>query len=148
MIDSQCQSATVSSVFSRRHLLANAGCGAGMLGLAGLLQDSDLLQQASAADVLQDRTLNPLAPADPHFQPRATRVIWIFINGGPSPVDTWNYRPALTKWDGKSIKEFDSERQGSSQLAIEASKSSDEIFAKRSSTACFKPYFLRMIGII
>ena len=80
-----------------------------MLGLASLMQDSGLLESASAADALSDRTLNPLAPADPHFEPRATRVIWIFINGGPSPVDTWNYRPELTKWNGKSIREFDSE---------------------------------------
>jgi len=92
--------------FSRRSLLQRSGCGAGMLGLVGLLQDEGLLLADSA---LQDRTLNPLAPADPHFEPRAKRVIWIFINGGPSPVDTWNYRPALTKWNGKSIKEFDSE---------------------------------------
>jgi hypothetical protein len=33
-------------------------------------------------------------------------VIWVFVNGGPSQVDTWDYRPELTKWDGKSIKEF------------------------------------------
>jgi hypothetical protein len=94
---------------SRRQILSRAGCGFGMLGLAGLLQDEGLLDSAAGADVLGDRSLNPLAPAKPHFEPRATRVIWIFINGGPSPVDTWNYRPALTKWDGKSIREFDAE---------------------------------------
>ena len=93
--------------FSRRTLLQRAGCGAGMLGLAGLLQDEGL--QVAEADALSDRKLNPLAAADPHFKPKAKRVIWIFINGGPSPVDTWNYRPALTKWNDKSIKEFDSE---------------------------------------
>src|SRR5690606_18285007 len=38
---------------------------------------------------------------------KAKRVIWVFINGGPSQVDTWDYKPALEKWDGKSIKEFD-----------------------------------------
>lgn len=77
-----------------------------MLGLAAMLQDEG---QLLANSPLQDRTLNPLAPADSHFEPRAKRVIWIFVNGGPSSVDTWNYRPALTKWNGKSIKEFDSE---------------------------------------
>lgn len=91
--------------FSRRNLLQRSGCGLGMLGLIGLMQDEGLLLANSP---LQDRTLNPLAPAEPHFEPRAKRVIWIFINGGPSPVDTWNYRPALTNWNGKSIKEFDS----------------------------------------
>ncbi|MDB4802745.1 DUF1501 domain-containing protein, partial [bacterium] len=92
--------------YSRRNLLQQSGCGAGILGLAALLQDERMLMADSP---LQDRTLNPLAPSDPHFEPKAKRVIWIFINGGPSPVDTWNYRPALTKWDGKSIKEFDTE---------------------------------------
>ena len=76
-----------------------------MLGLAGLLQDEG---QLARADGPSERSLNPLAPVDPHFKPRATRVIWIFINGGPSGVDTWNFRPELTKWNGKSIKEFDS----------------------------------------
>ena len=40
------------------------------------------------------------------FSARAKRVIWLFINGGPSHVDTWDYKPELEKWDGKSIKEF------------------------------------------
>ena len=42
-----------------------------------------------------------------HLPARAKRVIWFFVNGGPSQVDTWDYKPALAKWDGKSIKEFD-----------------------------------------
>jgi hypothetical protein len=79
-----------------------------MLGLAGLLHDQGLLETASASDGLGNRSLNPLAPQPSHFPARAKRVIWIFINGGPSPVDTWNYRPELSRWDGKSIREFDS----------------------------------------
>ncbi|MCA9067872.1 MAG: DUF1501 domain-containing protein [Planctomycetaceae bacterium] len=101
------------SLLNRRHLLRRAGCGFGALGLMGLLQDQGLIgpdrPTASAADNLKDRALNPLAPQDGHFPAKAKRVIWIFINGGPSPVDTWNYRPALTKWNGKSIREFDPE---------------------------------------
>lgn len=93
----------------RRSLLGSAGAGFGLLGLTGLLQQEGLLSSANAAtDPLAERSLNPLAPQDPHFTPKATRVIWIFINGGPSHVDTWNYRPALSKWDGKSINKFDS----------------------------------------
>jgi hypothetical protein len=42
-----------------------------------------------------------------HFPARATRVIWVFINGGPSQVDTWEYKPALASWDGKSMRAFD-----------------------------------------
>ena len=93
--------------FSRRSMLAKAGCGLGMLGLTGLLSDEGLLGAAQADDGFGSRSLNPLAPRDPHFAAKAKHVIWIFINGGPSPADTWNYRPELTKWNGKTIREFD-----------------------------------------
>ena len=86
-----------TSNFSRRNVLQQAGCGLGMLGLAGLLRDEGLLEAASAEDSLGNRSLNPLAPQSGHFDAKAKRVIWIFVNGGPSPVDTWNYRPELTK---------------------------------------------------
>ena len=52
-------------------------------------------------------TLDPMAPRQPHFPARAKRVIWVFVNGGPSHVDTWDYKPALQKWNGKAIREFD-----------------------------------------
>lgn len=93
--------------FDRREMLARTGCGFGLLGLAGLFQDEGLLRTA-AADSLGKRALQPLAPQQPHFPAKATRVIWIFVNGGPSHVDTWDYKPALEKWDGKSMNEFDS----------------------------------------
>lgn len=89
-------------MFSRRHLLQQSGCGFGMLGLASLLKDEGLL----AADSLKTRSLNPLAPQETHFKPTAKRVIWLFINGGPSHVDTWDYKPGLEKWNNKSIKEY------------------------------------------
>ncbi|MCA9031625.1 MAG: DUF1501 domain-containing protein, partial [Planctomycetaceae bacterium] len=92
------------SLISRRSLISRAGMGAGLLGLATLLNEEGLL----AAD-LGNRALHPLDSVQPHFDARAKRVIWIFVNGGPSQVDTWDYKPALTKWDGKSIKEFDAE---------------------------------------
>ncbi|MFM2000815.1 MAG: hypothetical protein RI963_241 [Planctomycetota bacterium] len=90
---------------SRRHLLAKAGCGFGLLGLASLLKDEGILGTAMA-EGLGARATNPLAPQPPHFPAKAKRVIWVFVNGGPSQVDTWDYRPELTKWDSKSIKEF------------------------------------------
>ena len=92
--------------WSRRQILTRTGCGFGMLGLTGLLQDQGLLQ--AGEDVSGDRMLSPLAARPSHFPAKAKRVIWIFINGGPSPVDTWNYRPELTRWNGRTIREFDS----------------------------------------
>jgi hypothetical protein len=86
----------------RRDLLRRAGSGAGLLGLATLLQNEGVLQPASAADAS-----NPLAPKDGHFDGRVKRVIWLFINGGPSHVDTWDYKPELEKSDGKELEGFD-----------------------------------------
>src|SRR6516165_6193801 len=98
-------------MLTRRQLLQKAGGGIGILGLAALLHSEGLLDVAAPAfgDESDLRTIaaNPMAPRQPHFAARAKSVIWIFINGGPSPVDTWDYKPALARWDGKSIKEFD-----------------------------------------
>ncbi len=94
--------ATPASPFlSRRQLLRRTGCGFGLLALAGLLDQQDLL----AAE--QDRLLHPLAPRKPHFPARAKSVIWLFINGGPSHLDTWDYKPELFKRDGVELKGFD-----------------------------------------
>ena len=94
-------------MFTRRQLLHKAGGGIGLLGLAALLQDEGLLDRASAGIDKGDHSLSPMAPRSTHFPAKAKRVIWLFINGGPSQVDTWDYKPALAKWDGKSIREFD-----------------------------------------
>ena len=76
-------------------MLARAGGGFGMLALASLLG------RAGAA------SLNPLAPKVPPLRARAKSVIWIFTNGGPSQVDTWDYKPELVKRDGKELEGFD-----------------------------------------
>lgn len=94
------------ATWTRREWLARAGGGLGLIALAHLL-DSQGLLAADQASGRQLAAVNPLAPRAPHFAARAKRVIWIFINGGPSHVDTWDYKPALEKWDGKSIKLFD-----------------------------------------
>lgn len=94
------------SLLTRRDLLHRAGCGFGMIGLASLLDDEGLLSHTVMADDLGARALNPLAPQATHFSAKAKHVVWIFVNGGPSHVDTWDYKPALEKWNGKSIKEF------------------------------------------
>jgi hypothetical protein len=97
-----------SSPVNRRHFLQRAGGGFGLIGLAGLLQQEGLLGKESlTADGLGAQALNPMAPRPSHFPGKAKRVIWIFVNGGPSQVDTWDYKPALAKWDGKSMREFD-----------------------------------------
>ena len=75
---------------SRRGALRAAGCGMGMLGLA------QLLQGASGAE-------NPLSPKLPHYAARAKRVIFLFMHGGPSHVDTFDFKPALIRDSGKPL---------------------------------------------
>ncbi|MFL5342533.1 MAG: DUF1501 domain-containing protein [Gemmataceae bacterium] len=78
---------------SRRELLQRVGTGLGVLGLASILAD-----EASAAS-----PANPLAPKSPHFKPRAKRVIHLFMNGGPSQVDTFDPKAGLDKFHGQPM---------------------------------------------
>jgi len=94
---------TANAVFSRREMLARAGGGAGLLALAALLGDEGMLAHATGA-VPSD---NPLAPRRSHFPAAAKNVIWLFMNGGPSHVDTWDYKPELAKRDGQELEGFD-----------------------------------------
>jgi hypothetical protein len=83
-------------LYSRREALARCGTGLGMLGLSTLLSDARLL----AADA---KGVNPLAPKAPPLPAKAKRVIHIFLNGGPSHVDTFDPKPALAKYAGKPL---------------------------------------------
>ena len=84
---------------SRREFLSRVGSGFGMIALAGLLQEQRLLSA--------DSYRNPLAPRPGHFPAKARSVIWLFMNGGPSQVDTWDYKPELAKRDGQELPGFD-----------------------------------------
>jgi hypothetical protein len=89
---------------SRRQLLQRAGGGLGLLGLASLLHEGGMLGSAHAAS---QTAVNPLAPQPSHFPGKAKSVIWLFINGGPSHVDTWDYKPQLAKRNGQELEGFD-----------------------------------------
>ena len=89
---------------TRRDMLKRCGMGLGMIGLTSLLQQQGLL---TAANPLGESALSPMAPKLPHFTPKAKRVIWLFINGGPSHMDTWEYKPDLGKYHGKELEGFD-----------------------------------------
>lgn len=89
---------------SRREFFRRAGNGFGLLALAGLMQRQGLLA-ADATDT--ERHLHPLAPRPGHFAAKAKSVIWLFMNGGPSQIDTWDYKPKLAQYNGKELKGFD-----------------------------------------
>jgi hypothetical protein len=76
------------------------------VALTALLAQHGLLGSESPAGGLSDRrTLaeNPLAPRPSHFPPRAQRVLMIFLSGACSHVDTWDYKPALARYDGRPM---------------------------------------------
>src|SRR5437764_1193659 len=86
---------------TRRELLRRSGTGLAMLGLAGVLSDGGLL--AAPTGEANDGYTNPLAERLPHFPAKAKRVIHLFMNGGPSHVDTFDPKPALQKYAGQSL---------------------------------------------
>ncbi len=94
-----------SQFATRRQFLRQAGSGAGWLALAALLEDQGLIRQAHGAT--PGMAINPMAPRESHFPAKAKSVIWLFMNGGPSQVDTWDYKPELAKRDGKELPGFD-----------------------------------------
>ena len=85
---------------SRRNLLKQCGTGLAAFGLAGILHDDRMLQ---ASTTTPDEALNPLLAMPPHFPGKAKRVIHLFMNGGPSHVDTFDYKPELQKRDGQKL---------------------------------------------
>ena len=72
--------------YTRREFLSRAGAGLGLLGLGGLVARA-----------------NPLVSKAPHFRPRAKRIIHLFMNGGPSHVDTFDPKPALQRFAGRML---------------------------------------------
>jgi len=76
----------------RRQFLKTTGCGFGSLALNAILSDT------------AQATPNPIAPQPPLFPARAKRIIFLFMSGGPSHVDSFDYKPDLIKSDGKGFE--------------------------------------------
>src|SRR5262245_21947883 len=85
---------------SRRDLIATVGTGFGLLALADLF---------AAEERRADRAADPYAVRAPHHAPRAKRVIFLYMPGGPSHVDTFDPKPRLAKDNGKPLP-FDKPR--------------------------------------
>jgi len=83
-------------LLTRRWFFKECGIGLGSLALASLLEDGLFAQSQSAIQ-------NPLAPKQPHFKAKAKRVIYLFMAGGPSQFETFDYKPALAKYNGKPV---------------------------------------------
>lgn len=90
-------------LLTRRQFLNRAGMGFGALSLAALFGEGLFLGDAAAAS----SSANSLQPKSLHFPAKARHVVHIFAQGAPSHIDTWDPKPALAKYDGKSIPGYD-----------------------------------------
>lgn len=88
----------INNPLTRRELLNRAGMGFATFGLASLFHSEGLLSASESP-----AALNPLTPREPHFPARAKRVIHIFMNGGPSHVDTFDPKPSLARYAGREL---------------------------------------------
>ena len=84
---------------TRREMLQRTGTGLGTLGLLGVLADAGMLASPAAADPKS----RPLAARKPHYPARAKHVIHIYLNGGPSHMDTFDPKPMLKKYAGQML---------------------------------------------
>src|SRR3954451_10114689 len=79
-------------MITRRDLLSTIGGGFGLVGLQSVLGSPAVIAPS-----------DPLAPKPPHFAPKAKRVVYLFLNGGPSQVDTFDPKPMLDKYAGQPM---------------------------------------------
>src|SRR5882757_9107670 len=80
---------------TRRHFFSQCSMGLGSVALASLLADQPLHATPSAAD--------PLAPQKPHLPAKAKNVIYLFMAGGPSQLELFDYKPKLVELNGQEI---------------------------------------------
>ena len=85
-----------SQPLTRRDALCRMGCGFGMLSFASMVGESIAHAGVSSP-------VNPWMIDDPHFKPKAKHVIFLFMNGGMSQVDTFDPKPVLDKYDGQPM---------------------------------------------
>jgi uncharacterized protein (DUF1501 family) len=90
---------SLARAITRRHFFQGCGIGLGKMALAGLLAEA----RGAAPSPASDRFSNPLPPRQPHFAPKAKRVIHLFMAGAPSHLDLFDPKPALTKLEGKPL---------------------------------------------
>jgi hypothetical protein len=89
--------AEYARLITRRWFFRQCGVGLGAIAL------SSLLSSESAASAAQAVARNPLTPKQPHFKPKAKRVIYLFMGGAPSQLDLFDHKPALAKYNGKPV---------------------------------------------
>lgn len=90
---SQFNSPAQLRAITRRHFFGKSACGIGSLALASLLNDK----------LFAGGAVNPLLPKEPHFKPKAKRIIYMFMEGAPSQLDLFDFKPKLNELDRQPI---------------------------------------------
>ncbi len=88
---------------TRREFLWEMGAGFAGLALSSLLTDDGFFNSAHGAEKTASQRLNPLAPRPAHFKAKAKRCIFLYMYGGPSQMDLFDYKPELQRLDGKTV---------------------------------------------
>ncbi|MDA0660559.1 MAG: DUF1501 domain-containing protein [Planctomycetota bacterium] len=104
------------SLQNRRQFVGRAAQGLGSIALASMLQEASLGKQQQAADVSAERGVL----GDGHFPARAKRVIWLFMAGAPSQIDTFDYKPDMDRWFDQDLPK--SVRKGQRLTTMTASQ--------------------------
>src|SRR3954466_5932762 len=91
------------SQLSRRQLLHKCGMGMGAVALSSLMAQAGLAIPTTQIAQSSAGPINPLSPKSPQFPGKAKRVIHLFMNGGPSQVETFDPKPMLDKYNGKPL---------------------------------------------
>ena len=107
----------IEQKINRRHFLTKTSLGLGAMALGSLAGGSSLFGQHTAPIVAGQDALHTL----PHFLPKAKRVVYLFMSGGPSQIDLFDYKPKLEKMHGQNLP--DSVRQGQRLTGMSAGQS-------------------------
>ena len=106
----------LASQLTRRHFFGRSSTGLGAAVLANLMGTPGM------ASVTTDPLGSGAALEHLHFAPKAKRVIYLFMSGGPSQMDLWDYKPALNEQNGQELPE--SVRQGQRLSTMSGNQSS------------------------
>jgi len=98
---------------TRRKFINQLGSGFTTLALTGMLSAEGFFKgRGFDSPILGGDDHNPLAPKPPHFKPKAKNVIFLFMYGGPSQMETFDYKPKLYPLDGKTVRGFKTHGRG------------------------------------
>ena len=106
-VQNDCEAYRTAELLHRRQLLKTSAIGFGQLAFASLLSRDVVRANQPFVDdhsrVDGSLTTSPLAPKAPHFVPKAKRILFLFMKGGPSHVDTFDPKPLLDRDHGKPL---------------------------------------------